>query len=207
MTSGQIPFDLGHQSALSRDDFFVSDCNRIAVEWLDNWPRWPAPLLVIYGPCGCGKTHLCNMFAQKAGAAAVVIDDADVKMGDAKAEEEFFHLYNRFAETGQHILMTGALAPLHWKIQLPDLKSRILAAPAAAIGAPDDQMMAIVLSKLFSDRQVFVPQDVLQFILTRAERSFPALTRLADEIDKAALAAKRPVTIPLVRDVLQDKFL
>jgi chromosomal replication initiation ATPase DnaA len=89
---------------------------------------------------------------------------------------------------------------------LPDLKSRILASPAVALASPDDQLMAVVLTKLFSDRQIFVPQDVMQFILTRIERSFAALRSVVDDIDRAALAQKRPVTIPLVKEVLQGKL-
>jgi chromosomal replication initiation ATPase DnaA len=63
-------------------------------------------------------------------------------------------------------------------------------------------MMAVVLAKLFSDRQIFVPQDVVNFILSRVERSFQALRMLVDKIDHKALSEKRPVTIPLVKEIL-----
>jgi chromosomal replication initiation ATPase DnaA len=90
---------------------------------------------------------------------------------------------------------------------LPDLKSRLLAAPTAAVGSPDEQTMAVVLTKLFSDRQIFVPQDVVQFILSRIERSFAAMRDVADAVDRRALAEKRAVTIPFVREILQAQGL
>lgn len=204
MQSRQLPFDLGHREASAREDFWVSDCNRDAVACIDRFP-WEAPLLVIYGPAGCGKTHLCRVLEQKAGGKVAVIDDADAKTGDKKSAEEFFHLYNKSKEEGRYVLMTGKQAPKEWSFALPDLKSRVLAAPSVAVGAPDDQLTAVLLTKLFSDRQIFVPQDVVQFILSRAERSFEALRSLVAEIDRCALAKKRPVTIPLVRELMQKE--
>ena len=103
---------------------------------------------------------------------------------------------------GVHMLMTAETPPQEWPFVLPDLKSRLLAAPAVAVGSPDDALMAVVLTKLFSDRQIFVPQDVIQFILPRIERSFLALRQIVDKIDRRALSEKRPVTIPLVRELL-----
>ena len=203
----QLPFDLGHRQAFSRDDFWVSSCNAQAIAWLDRWPQWPSPLLVIQGPAGCGKSHLCHVFEQMTKGKADIIDDADRQMGDAVFEEKLFHLYNRFTESSRHILMTGNLPPRNWPILLPDLKSRILSAPIVQVGAPDDQLMAVVLSKHFSDRQIFVPQEVIAFILSRIERSFAALRAVAQDIDRKAMTEKRAITLPLVRDVLQKKFV
>jgi len=61
--------------------------------------------------------------------------------------------------------------------------------------------MAVVLTKLFSDRQIFVPQEVVQFLLPRLERSFAAMRDIVEAIDRKALAEKRKVTVPLVRDL------
>jgi DnaA regulatory inactivator Hda len=217
----QLPFDLGHRPAHAREDFWVSDCNRIAVDWIDK-QNWGAPALVIFGPPGCGKTHLLQVWKQTAGALelstaqlvpaaidaavgaskAVMIDNVLPAIGHRAAEEALFHLYNMMKERGGGLLLSAAAPVAAWPFVLPDLKSRLMAAPAAEVGSPDDALMAVVLTKLFSDRQVFVPQEVVQFILPRIERSFAALRRVADAIDKRALAEKRPVTIPLVKEIL-----
>lgn len=207
MNAEQIPFDLGHREAHEREDFWVSGCNGAAVAWIDKWPAWEADALVLYGPAGCGKTHLGQVMSRKAGEKAVVIDDADTKVGNAKAEEDIFHLFSRAREGRLHILLTGSKAPREWGFALSDLRSRVLASPAVAVGAPDDQLRAVLLAKLFSDRQIFVGQDVVQFILSRAERSFAALGALVDDVDRAALAEKRAVTVPFIRDLMQKKLL
>ncbi len=218
MGAKQLPFDLPHRSAYAREDLWVSPANADAVAWLDKWPDWGAPALVLYGPPASGKTHLSCVWQKSSGAVlwtpathggdmpkSVIVDGAEKYAGDEKCETALFHLYNRAKEQGGHILFTAATPPKEWHFALPDLKSRLLAAPAVAVGSPDEQTMAVVLSKLFSDRQIFVPQDVVQFILARVERSFKALRDVADAVDRKALAEKRPVTIPLVREILQEQ--
>jgi len=216
----QIPFDLGVRHAHEREDFWVSDCNRDAVAWLDK-QDWPA--LIIYGPPASGKTHLLRVWKKETKASElslaqltpttisralgdaknVMIDDVLPVIGVRHAEEALLHLYNMLRERDGALLMTASAPVTAWPFVLPDLKSRLLAAPAAELGSPDDTLMAVVLTKLFSDRQIFVPQEVVQFILPRIERSFLALRETVDKIDRRALAEKRPVTIPLVREVLQ----
>jgi chromosomal replication initiation ATPase DnaA len=219
MKPQQLPFDLGHRAAFAREDFWVSDSNRDAVAWVDKYPDWPTPFLLIHGAAGCGKTHLLHVFRQETGAAvfgvqgmedkSVVIDDIDRMIGTPAHEEEIFHLYNTMKENGGHILATAATPQAAWRFVLPDLKSRLAASPAAALGLPDDQLMAVVLTKLFSDRQIVVGQDVVQYILPRIDRTFVAMRALVDAADRQALAEKRAVTVPLVRDMLnaQDKLI
>jgi DnaA regulatory inactivator Hda len=220
----QLPFDLGTGHAHAREDFWVSDCNREAVGWLDR-NDWPA--LVIYGPPASGKTHLLQVWKKEAvkeglaqeispaqltpatisralgTAQKAMIDDVLPLIGVRPAEEALLHLYNMLRERGGSLLMAASSPPASWPFVLPDLKSRLLAAPAVALGSPDDTLMAVVLTKLFSDRQIFVPQEVVQFILPRIERSFLSLRDIVDSIDRRALAEKRPVTVPLVREILQ----
>lgn len=218
MKAEQLPFDLGHRAAYEREDFWVSSSNSAAVAWIDKWPDWPAPALVLYGPPACGKTHLSRVWEKKSGGLrisaetvesvsgkgkAVIIDDVDSVIGRRKSEESLFHLYNAFRESGGSLLLTAKTAPAEWPFVLADLESRILAAPSVAMGSPDDHLMAVVLTKLFSDRQIFVSQDVISFILARIERSFSALRDIADAVDRRAMAEKRAVTIPLVRDILR----
>lgn len=220
MKPEQIPFDLGHREAFEREDLWVSASNAAAVAWLDKYPGWGAPALVVYGPAASGKTHLCHVWQKQTGALEVtrenlgdlraindfpqacIVDDAERFIGDDENETNLFHAYNAAKEAGAHLLLTGTRAPKEWDIRLPDLKSRLLAAPAVAISPPDSQLMDIVLAKLFSDRQLFVPQEVISFITARIERSFAALRAIALEVDKKALSEKRAVTIPLAKEIL-----
>lgn len=211
----QLPFDLGHRAAFAREDFFVSDCNAAAIAWLDKYPAWPAPLLVMHGPAASGKTHLLHVWQKEthaavydaahvdAAPACVIVDDIDRLIGDSAREEALLHLYNLQKERGGHILSAAATPPSQWTFRLRDLESRVRAAPAVAIGAPDDQLMAIVLTKLFSDRQIFVSQEVVNFIVPRLTRTFAAMRDIVTAVDRKAMVEKRAVTIPLIKDLIQ----
>ena len=212
MSEAQLPLDLGHRTALSDGDFLVAPCNAEAHAWLERWPRWPGPASVIFGPAQCGKTHLASLFAGRSGAVTlaaagltvadpplllarsrvVVVEDCDRGHLD---ETALFHLINLVKESGGFLLLTGREAPARWVIGLPDLRSRLNAMPALAIGAPDDEILAAVLVKLFADRQVKVGEELVTYLLGRMERSFAAA---------AALVGRLDVTVPLARSVLEQ---
>lgn len=204
--AAQLPFDLGSRSAYGREDFFVSRCNEQAVAWLDRWPEWPSPILILQGDKGAGKTHLAHVFKERLGGQALIFDDVDAALSrkaDYLLEQEIFHAYNRFAESKTPLLLTAVLPPAAWHIKLADLQSRIAAAPVVKLGAPDDQLMAVVMTKMFSDRQIHVAQDVVEYVLKRIDRSFAALGAAVVAIDQAALAQKRAITVPLAKQVLE----
>ena len=87
-------------------------------------------------------------------------------------------------------------------INLPDLASRLRAAPSVEIESPDEISLQAILVKLFYDRQLNVEPGVVAYILPRIERSFESVQNLVRKIDESSLSEKRSVTVPLVRGVL-----
>jgi chromosomal replication initiation ATPase DnaA len=217
--SRQIPLDLGHRAALGREDFLVAPSNRDAVAWLDLWPRWPAPGLVVWGPEACGKTHLAEVWRARSGAhvlaAAAVVGEAPALLGAARAlviekpdrgvdERALLHLYNYLAGEGGSLLITARTPVMQWSIRLPDLRSRLAALPAVAVGAPDDALIEAVMVKQFADRQLRVAPEVIAYLVPRLDRSLATVRRLVAALDETALAAGRGITVPLAREVLHS---
>jgi chromosomal replication initiation ATPase DnaA len=217
---GQLAFDLGHRPAFGREDFLVASGSRDAVGWIDRWPNWPGHALALYGPPGCGKTHLAHVFALRAGApivagaaleenavaqlvednAALVLEDGD----GVRGERALLHLFNAVREKGGHLLLTGREPPARWPFKLADLTSRLAAVPSVRIAPPDDAMMEAVLVKLFTDRQLAVDPDVVGYLVRRIDRSFAAAREIVARADTASLAGKRAITVPLLREVLES---
>jgi len=220
----QIPLDLGARSAQGRDDFQVGKSNKAAVGWLDRWPEWSAPILILQGPAASGKTHLATVWKEKANARAIapqnlktieasdlfdlgdalLIDGLDPWLGDREAETTLFHLYNMLKEEQKTMMITMRMTATTSDFVLPDLASRFRAAPSVSIHAPDDMLLGSILIKLFSDRQQSVNNDVLSYILPRMERSFAAARDIVERADKKALSLKSRITIPVMRKVLAD---
>ncbi len=201
----------------------VAPSNEVAVAWIDRWPDWPAPALALYGPPGCGKSHLCQVWRGLSGAVAAeatVLDEQEPPevLGAARAclldgigdrlsgrpgrERRLLHLYNLLAERGGHLLLTGRTAPARWELSLPDLQSRLGAAPAVELSRPDDALIEAVLVKLFADRQLQASPEVVHFLTARMERSFEAAREMVAALDESSLAGRRGITVPLAREVL-----
>jgi chromosomal replication initiation ATPase DnaA len=212
----------GPTAAFGRSDFLASDSNRAALGWIDRWPAWPSPALVLYGPPASGRTHLAHLWCERAAArlvagpalaalglpllvaenaGRVAVDDAD-----RAAEPALLHLYNACAEGGGSILVTAARPPGPWRIGLADLRSRLRAAATIGIAMPDDALLGAVLVKHFADRQLRVGPELIAYLIGRIERSFAAAAAVVAALDEAALAGHQPIAIPLARRVV-DQFL
>jgi DnaA regulatory inactivator Hda len=217
----QLTLPIEHRVAHGVEDFLVTDGNRRAVEWIDRWPDWPFTALVVVGPAASGKTHLANLWKVRARAEAVslgnsdietavaavenhpiFIDDCDVATRGSDGQRALLRIYNLARAAGRQLLLTAQNPPSAWGVTLADLSSRLNTAMVVAIRPPDDETLWAVTRKLFSDRQITVDENVIAYVLSRSERSFAGLSRTIDALDKAAWAAKRPITIALARDVL-----
>ena len=199
----------------AREDFVVSPSNAEAVAVLDAWPAWPGGLLTLVGPAGSGKTHLARAWVKRAGAAVlapgdrdiarlrgrpVLYEDADRRSGD----ETLFHLIN-MAGGAASLLLTARLAPRLWSTDLADLRSRLDALPLTRIGPPDDAVLEGVLRKLFRERNIKPPDDVLAYLIRRIERSVPSVKDVVCRIDDLADAEKRDITRALAREILDPE--
>lgn len=219
----QLAFPLPRLEARGRDAFFVSPANALAVRQIEGWRDWPQGKLVLIGPEGSGKTHLVHVWAGLAGArmvaaaslhpaeipdlasGPVAVEDADRIAGQVQAEAALFHLHNLALAGGRPLLLTARRPPPLWGLTLADLGSRMEATATAALDPPDDALLAAVLLKLFSDRQIAPPPHLLDYCVRRMERSFAAARDLVGALDARSLATGRPIGIALAAEILADR--
>ena len=217
MAENQYVFDYPHHTALARADFVAAPANLAALAWIERWPNWPAAALALYGPKGAGKTHLAQIWRNRAEASEFPVDALGnaslprllgesravlVDGADRAAEEPLLHLFNMLTERGGHLLIVAREPPGRWNMTLADLRSRLRAVPAVGVASPDQELIATLLVKLFADRRAPVSRDVVDFLSLRLERSFAAAQDAVSMLDRAAMAVHRPITIPLARRVL-----
>lgn len=216
----QLPLDLPVRSASGRDDFVVGLSNAAAVEWIDRYPDWPVPVVVLCGPPGSGKSHLLSVWSAIAeapilDAGALTVAGLPDRIGEARAvavdrgdaaiePDTLFHLVNMMKERGGHLLVATREPPARWQFGRPDMRSRLAAAPLFSLGAPDDALLQAVLVKLFDDRGVDAPVSLIQRLLTWMPRTFDAARSLVEEVDRLSLAAKRKPSASLVRPALTN---
>jgi chromosomal replication initiation ATPase DnaA len=221
--SEQLGFDLQSVPALGRSDFLVAPSNAVAVTMIEGWRDWQGGKFVLTGPEGAGKTHLAHVWAVSSGArivnatdlptceipalaqTAVAVENVPEIAGNAEAQTALFHLHNLVLAEGHPLLLTGAGPSVAWGLTLPDLASRIAAAPSAALEPPDDTLLAAVLAKLFADRQITPKADLIPYLILRIDRSFAAARDMVAALDAASLAQKRPVSRTLAARLLDKE--
>ena len=219
----QIPFDFAPRTYMGREDFMVAPCNKEAFNMVDSWPNWLAQGLIIYGPKGCGKSHLANLFADK----VKIFSDKPIKVSLINASrinlrnvnkianenqsivvenltpkanmEALFHLFNLYNTEGRYMLWTAEQAPSRMAFALKDLQSRLNMLPSVEIKEPDDIMLQTLIVKLFNDRQILISPDVLNFIVNNAQRSFEYIGKLVEECDNISLASQCAIHYNVVK--------
>ena len=218
-TMQQAGFEWAHKPHMRRSDFMESASNRDALGWVESWPEWGAPAIVIWGKPGSGKTHLSHIWAEKSSAAAIdprlaeqdlmrivlaqknlILDAAD-QFGNDRL---LFHILNAVKDRGGSLLMLAEKPASAWRTALPDLSSRLLALPQIEIFPPDDEMLKILMTKLFADRQLSVDAAVVDYAVRRLQRSYAAVRAFVDATDRFSLEVRRNITVSLVRQIIPE---
>ncbi|MGH0003280.1 hypothetical protein ACQU0X_24680 [Pseudovibrio ascidiaceicola] len=215
----QLPLVLPHEEALGVDDYLVSTSNQAAFNLITNWPEWPSPIVTLQGPIGSGKTHLVNAWQELSGAQIVGGDELEyldltalaeagpVAIEDLHAgfdEASLFHLFNAVRLTGGNMLMTTREWPSTFDLKTKDLASRFRAATPVQVDEPDDMLLAMVMTKHFSDRQVTVDSSVIDYLVIRIERSLDAARNVVDMLDRHALAKGRKISRVMASKILES---
>jgi chromosomal replication initiation ATPase DnaA len=216
--SAQLPLAFEAKRSFARSDFVPGAANDDALALIEAWPEWPGRISAVWGPPGSGKTHLAEIWRALAQASALaareltvemvadlapgqafVMDDADAVEGGAA----LFHLLNFVNQSGGWLLMTGVEPPQRWRTRVPDLHSRLTAVPGTALQAPDEALIARVLLKLFGDRQLKLPEALIDYLVPRLRRSFADAERIVVLIDTLALQQKRNVSVEIGAQALR----
>jgi chromosomal replication initiation ATPase DnaA len=218
---GQLVFPFGVKSAYGRDDFIVAPCNEPAFQFIRRWPDWPSRAAALYGPAGCGKSHLAAIWREAADAqmmdardltpesigargpgTAMVIEDLDREPPSETRDRALLALFER---PNASLLLTARTPPAAWESRIGDLASRFHALIAFAMWEPDDALLAGLVTKHFADRQLDVPDPVTVRIVTQVERTPAAIADFIARLDHRAFSQKRAVTERLVLELLESE--
>ncbi len=193
----QIALPLDWPVADDEADFLISDANRPAFDHLQRWALWPVMATVLTGPRKSGRSLVGRMFARKTGGR--LFDGAE-----DHDEEALFHAWNEAQESRRPLLLIADAPPPIWAVQLPDLRSRLAATPHVAIEQPDDALLGGLIVKLLGDRGIAAPAGLAEYLLPRIERSYLAVQRIVDLLDRAMLSRHRRMTLASARRTLAE---
>src|SRR4029079_9246123 len=158
---GQLILPFGVRPSLRREDFISAPCNEQAVQFIKRWPDWPERAVALYGPGGCGKTHLAEIWRDAAdadrvmardltperlleGAACFVVEDVDASSPTEPRDAALMALFERPAGS---VLLTGRTPPSAWPVAIRDLQSRFQSLLAFQLWVPDEALLSVLVAK------------------------------------------------------------
>ncbi len=227
--SGQLPLALRWPARQRFADFVVGS-NGAALELLRGAADAAQPLYLA-GPSGSGRTHLliaaCMAAGERGlgaqyvplaalsaaraeairgfgGSDLVALDDLEAIAGDRDAEHALFDLYNRCRAEHAGMIFAACAQPAALGIDLPDLVSRLAACTHAVLKPLDEAQRRALLRGRAAERGIMLDEAVLDWLFARARRDTGSLLDILDRIDRASLATRRRVTVPFLRELLED---
>ena len=194
MSQISLPFDWPGQG--TGEEFLVSEANRIAVRHLEGWRDWPLATSVLTGPPLSGRSTLGRRFATMSGGS--VIDDAQ-----GQDEQLLFNAWNDAQTSRRPLLLIGRSAPAQWTVALPDLRSRLAAAPHVAIAEPDEPLARALMERAFGRMGANFSPDLPDWLVRRIERSYAAIAQVTALLNDAALSSGRKISLAMAKEALQ----
>src|SRR5690606_6214698 len=192
----QLRLPLQQETPQRASDLAISEANAAGVAALAAWPEAPGAVLALFGPAGCGKSHLAAAWVERTGAIALhgaeaaLIDPLELegrpvlldRAQDAD-DESLFHLINLTQSGGGALLLVSRDPPAAWACSLPDLRSRLNAIRTVGVEAPDDAVLGAMLKRDFATRNITPSDEVIDYLARRIDRSAAAVENIVDRLD------------------------
>ena len=214
----QLIFKFPFKTKYDEQDFYVSNNNFSAYKLIESWPNWPDKLVNIYGPKGSGKTHLSNILKKKIKVTEIfganhVKDEILSKLTNINCliiddyknninENLFYSLINQLKQNNNYLVINSILPIKTFNFHLKDLKSRIESIVSLGIELPTDELLQVIISKYFSDKQIGINPKVSDYIIKNIERSYEKVFKFIKEIDELSLSSGKSININLIKKVL-----
>ena len=154
-------------------------------------------VIYLWGAAGCGRSHL---LAASARPGVTLADDVEAL--DAVGQQGLFNAINRAREDGDTVLAAGAAPPAQLALR-EDLRSRLGWGLVYEVKPLTDAERAVYLRAEAARRGLRLADEVVWYLLTHVRRDMPSLRALLEQLDRASLEQRRPVTLPLVREALK----
>ncbi len=215
----QLVFKFPFKTKYNEHDFYVSQNNFSAYKLIESWPDWPGKWLNIFGASGSGKTHLSKILEKKISKIKIldeknisnnlvdelndfkclIIDNFENKMD----EKILYSVLNQARQLEIYVLINSILPLKKINFKLSDLTSRMNSFVYIGIDLPTDDLLNVIISKSFSDKQINLNPRVSEFIIKNVERSYDKTFKLIKDIDDLSLSSGKSININLIKKVLK----
>ena len=201
------------------DDFYVSKSNKHVLDFINQWPNWQKNFFNLSGERSSGKTHLMNIFIEKFKGIkleAQLFDNKDLKKIkiyqniilenlDTNINEQLIYtLINTIEQDNKYLIITSLKPIVDLDFKLKDLQSRTSNFILQTFEKPDDNLMFALILKNLSDRQIFLDNKLINYIVKRIERSYSNIFDFIYKIDEMSLKKKKSINLKIIKEALGE---
>ena len=214
----QLTFKFPFKKRYFEQDFFVSSNNFSAYKLIESWPNWPGKWLNIFGAPGSGKTHLAKILQKKIERIKLIdalhVNDEivnDLNILDCLIIDNFsnnidekllYSILNQSKQLDNYVLINSITSINNINFKLKDLKSRINSFLFIGIELPTDDLLKVIISKTFSDKQISINPKISEFIIKNIERSYEKMFKFLKDVDDLSLSTGKSININLIKKVI-----
>ncbi len=217
----QLTFKFPFKKKYFEQDFFVSSNNFSAYKLIESWPNWPGKWLNVYGASGSGKTHLSKILEKKI-EKIIILDENKIndkvvsELNKNKCliidnyknnidEKLFYSILNHSNQLDNFILINSFKPLSKFSFILEDLKSRIDSFINIGIDLPPDDLLHVIISKSFSEKQVTISPRISDYIVKNVDRSYEKMFKFLKDVDDLSLSSGKSININLIKKVLKNE--
>ena len=222
----QLALPLIFKTLNNRDNFIISECNKSAVKLIDNVRFWKnskkinsIPAILIYGPTGCGKTHISSIFQQQNNCITLSsITSKDIRLAEKGSDfiiddfspgkgflpEIVMHFLNEVTYNSGSVLLLSRSSAFDMQWGLDDLNSRIRSLISCEIKQPDDLLLYSFLVKYSNDKKLILTDTQCIYIIERVERNFETIIKIINRLDRVSLETKRKLTLNKIQSIINS---
>ena len=214
----QLIFKFPFKTKYYKQDFYVSKNNFLAYKLIEDWPNWSSKWLNVFGVSGSGKTHLSKILEKKIKNVSFIDakDVNDITLANLEnincliidnfennvEQKLFYSLLNQSKQLDNYILINSRHSLKQLNFNLKDLKSRLNSFVYIGIDLPTDDLLKVIISKSFSDKQIIFDPKLSDFIVKNIERSYDNLFKFLKDVDELSLSSGKAININLIKKVL-----
>ena len=216
----QLLFKFPFKTKYYEQDFYVSSNNFLAYKLIESWPNWPGKWLNIFGTTGSGKTHLSKILEKKIKKIKLIeakkisnkiieeLHDLECLIIDSfqnNIEEKLFYsILNQSKQLDNYIVINSMPAIKEFNFNLMDLQSRINSFTYIGIELPTDDLLEVIISKSFSDKQIKINSRLTEYIIKNIDRSYDKMFKFLKDVDELSLSTGKSININLIKKVLNQ---
>lgn len=229
--SKQLPLQFEFRANQTFNDFFAGSNLEIITHLQNSIKGKGEQQIFLWGDKGLGKSHLLQAACHQAQSIKrssfyldltnptlanssilkgldtldiVCLDNIDCIAGNNEWEVAVFNFFNRHRDSERTLIISASCLPNELVIQLPDLKTRLNWGLTLKLQPLDNHDRITALIFKANQMGFEISPQVGLFLLTHYDRDLSALWRLLAQLDQASLAAKRKLTIPFLKTILDD---